>query len=82
MIEVTSRNEHRTIAVFGTILESLEKSNVPIESHCRDGFCGACRIKLKSGEVEEVIDPLAFLHDDEVLACCMRPKTKIEIEVL
>lgn len=64
----------------GTILQTLEKANIQTEYHCREGFCGACRCKLKSGEVEYVVDPLAFIDDDEILPCVTRPTTDIEIE--
>lgn len=63
-----------------TTLESIERENVDVQSHCRDGFCGACRCKLTSGEVEYKIDPLAFLDDNEILTCCTYPITDIEIE--
>ncbi|MCF2947019.1 class I ribonucleotide reductase maintenance protein YfaE [Paraglaciecola aquimarina] len=63
-----------------TILQSIERKEVEVQSHCRDGFCGACRCKLKSGQVEYKVDPLAFINDDEILTCCTIPITNIEIE--
>jgi ferredoxin len=56
-----------------TLLEMLEKASVDVQSHCRDGFCGCCRIKLEQGDIEWVIDPLASINDDEVLACACKP---------
>jgi ferredoxin len=82
MITVVSGIEVRNIPSVGTLLESLEKSSVQIESHCRDGFCGACKVKLKSGRVTEVKQSLGYFDDGEILACCSRPETQIEIEVL
>ena len=82
MITVASSIEVRNIPSIGTLLESLEKSSVRIESHCRDGFCGTCKVKLKSGKVAEVKQSLGYLDDGEILACCSRPETNIEIEVL
>lgn len=64
----------------GTILDTLQKENIQTEYHCREGFCGACRCKLKSGEVEYTVDPLAFIDDDEILPCVTRPLTDIEID--
>lgn len=64
----------------GTILESLEKASIQTEFHCREGFCGACRCRIKSGEVEYTVDPLAFIDDDEILPCVTKPLTDIEIE--
>ena len=34
-----------------TILEQLESAGIQVESQCRSGYCGACRLKKKSGEV-------------------------------
>ena len=65
----------------GTILQTLEEANIQTEYHCREGFCGACRCKLKSGEVDYTVDPLAFIDDDEILPCVTRPTTDIEIEI-
>ncbi|MCP3427418.1 class I ribonucleotide reductase maintenance protein YfaE [Alteromonas sp. LMIT007] len=64
-----------------TILEDLEENNVTLEYHCREGFCGACRCKLISGEVDYTIDPLAFIDDDEILPCCTIPLTDIMLDI-
>jgi len=32
-----------------TLLECLEGESHEIHYHCRDGYCGACRITLNSG---------------------------------
>lgn len=72
-MQTSVKYKDRIIPVVGTILQSLEKSNVAIESHCRGGFCGACRVKLKSGTVGYITDPLGFVGKDEILACCSVP---------
>jgi ferredoxin len=64
-----------------TILESLEYAKVETHSHCRDGFCGACRCKLQTGTVNYTTDPLAFIDDDEILPCCSVPTSNITIEL-
>ena len=64
-----------------TLLESLEAQNIDAQYHCRDGFCGACRCKLRAGEVEYVVDPLAFIDDDEILLCCSVPLGDVTIEM-
>jgi ferredoxin len=64
-----------------TILEDLEENKITIEYHCREGFCGACRCKLISGEVDYTLDPLAFIDDDEILPCCTVPLSDITIEI-
>lgn len=82
MITVNYQNQTVTIPATGTLLESLEQSSVPVESHCRDGYCGACRCKLKSGDVKYTNSPIAFVSSGEVLTCCAIPVSNIEIEVL
>jgi ferredoxin len=64
-----------------TILNALERENVEAHYHCRDGFCGACRCKLLSGEVKYPNLPLAYIRDDEILTCCCRPVGDIEIDL-
>ena len=64
-----------------TLLESLEKHGVPVQYHCREGFCGACRTTLESGEVEYTIAPLAYIDDDEILPCCCRPISDITVKI-
>ncbi len=64
------------------LLECLESSNVEVHYHCRDGYCGACRVTLKSGEINYPQgEPLAFIGDGEILPCCCIPNSDITIEV-
>lgn len=63
------------------ILNALDRNNIESHYHCRDGFCGACRCKLISGEVKYAVEPLAFVAEDEILTCCAQPITDIKIEV-
>ncbi|WP_252738793.1 MULTISPECIES: class I ribonucleotide reductase maintenance protein YfaE [Colwellia] len=65
-----------------TLLESLEQANVEVHFHCRDGFCGACRVKLNSGEIcYPQGEPLAFIGENEILPCCCIPITNISITI-
>ena len=65
-----------------TLLECLEKANVEVHYHCRDGFCGACRVTLTEGEVSYPRgDPLAFIGDNEILPCCCVPVTNISLKI-
>ncbi len=64
------------------LLECLESADVEVHYHCRDGFCGACRVALKKGEINYPQgEPLAFVGDGEILPCCCIPTTDISIEV-
>jgi len=65
-----------------TLLNALQKNNVDVLYHCREGFCGACRCQLKQGEVNYINEPLAFVRRGEILTCCSKPAGDIEIELL
>jgi ferredoxin len=66
----------------GTLLNSLQKNSVEVLYHCKEGFCGACRCKLKSGSISYINEPLAFVRKGEILTCCSKPQGDIEIEIL
>tara|TARA_B110000116_G_C16743220_1_gene539572 strand:+ start:815 stop:1117 length:303 start_codon:yes stop_codon:yes gene_type:complete len=63
-----------------TLLDCLESANVEVHYHCRDGFCGACRVTLVEGQINYPLgEPLAFVGDNEVLPCCCVPVTDISL---
>ena len=62
-----------------TLLEVMELRSIPVQSHCRDGFCGTCRTRLIKGEVDYFIEPLAYIDDDEVLPCCCKTHSTVQI---
>ncbi|HBR0173752.1 TPA: 2Fe-2S ferredoxin-like protein [Klebsiella pneumoniae] len=64
-----------------SILEQLESAGVPVESQCRSGFCGACRLKKKSGKVTYNYFPLAYVGADEILPCCCRPCGDVVLDI-
>lgn len=65
-----------------SLLDALQANGVEILYHCREGFCGACRCKLKEGSVEYSNEPLAFVRRGEILTCCSKPTSDIKIELL
>ncbi|WP_082627186.1 class I ribonucleotide reductase maintenance protein YfaE [Colwellia sp. TT2012] len=65
-----------------TLLDCLESANIEVHYHCRDGFCGACRVTLVTGEINYPLgDPLAFVGENEILPCCCVPVTDISIAI-
>jgi ferredoxin len=65
-----------------TLLECLEDANIEVHYHCRDGYCGACRITLNKGEIVYPNgEPLAYIGENEILPCCCKPTTNIDITV-
>lgn len=63
---------HRQIPVRRgqSLLEAAEQAKISVEYQCRNGFCGACRQRLKKGSVKYSTPPLAYCEEDEVLLCC------------
>lgn len=63
-----------------SLLDCLEAAEVEVHYHCRDGFCGACRVTLVEGEINYPLgEPLAFVGDKEILPCCCIPVTDITL---
>ncbi|MBU2871486.1 class I ribonucleotide reductase maintenance protein YfaE [Colwellia sp. E2M01] len=63
-----------------TLLDCLESADVEVHYHCRDGFCGACRVKLVEGDINYPMgEPLAYVGEKEILPCCCIPITDITI---
>lgn len=63
------------------LLEALEEHGINVNYHCREGFCGACRCKLKKGNTAYNEEPLAFVRKGEILLCCSQPTNDIEIDI-
>jgi len=66
-----------------TILQTARACGVRIPSACESGLCGTCKVRKLSGEV--AMNDNGGILDDEVsegfiLACCSRPRGKVEIE--
>ncbi len=85
MCKIHIRNLTRTVkhsAQSPSLLHTLESENIDVQYHCREGFCGACRATLVSGDVDYPNEPLAYIRDGEVLLCCAKIDQDIEIDVL
>lgn len=62
-----------------SILEFLERQGIEVEFSCRVGVCGECKLKLRTGEVEQSTQ--AGLSGKErkqghILSCVSRPKSE------
>ena len=64
-----------------TLLEGLERTGHKVEYQCRSGYCGACRVTLRSGSVDYINTPLAYLRQDEILPCCCRALQPMVVKV-
>lgn len=63
-----------------TLLHALESALIPMESQCRSGYCGTCRLRLISGQVSYLTAPLAALLEGEILTCCSKPNSDLTLE--
>lgn len=78
---ITTNDKSFELQAGETLLEALERTGHEVEYQCRNGYCGACRLKLRSGSVSYAQVPLAFVGADEVLPCCCRVETDLNIDV-
>ena len=65
-----------------TLLEQAEQAGLSLPFSCRGGMCGACKVKLHSGEVRRLSD--SALTSDEiasgmVLACSCVPESDLVV---
>ena len=65
-----------------SLLDSIEAQSLDIDYNCRAGFCGSCKCTLISGEIDFIQppNPIIPIAEDEILTCCCRPKTDIELQ--
>ncbi|MCL1114782.1 MULTISPECIES: class I ribonucleotide reductase maintenance protein YfaE [Shewanella] len=64
-----------------SLLEALESKKVKVFSECRNGFCGACKTTVISGEVSYLTTPLAELKANECLPCCCVPESDLNLKL-
>ena len=68
-----------TKSINTSVLEIVESAGIKLRYQCRDGYCGSCRCKLKSGQIKYMQEPLAYVDDDEILVCIASCLTDIAI---
>lgn len=64
-----------------SLLDALIRTGHDVDYQCRSGYCGSCRTKKISGEVEYDEYPLAHLNDDEILPCYCRAKSALKLDI-
>ena len=64
-----------------SLLEAIESEDIEVEYQCRQGFCGACHVKLVEGKVTYFEEPLAFIPEGHILPCCCSVNGDITIEL-
>jgi ferredoxin len=70
-------------ASFGNLLNFAESKGIQMESNCRIGVCGSCKVELLSGKVimetEDALDE-ADRNQNMILPCVASPETDIVID--
>ncbi len=66
---------------FRSLLELAEACDVPAKWSCRTGVCHTCECGLIGGDVEYDPDPLEPPQPGNVLLCCARPRTELQIDL-
>ncbi len=64
-----------------SMLEALDENGFDMPYSCRGGNCGACEVKLVSGEVEEIQSPAYDAQSGHILTCSVIPVGDVEIEI-
>jgi ferredoxin-NADP reductase len=56
-----------------SLLELADRHGVPLESGCRAGNCGQCRVMIAAGRARHAKRPGVELMENQCLACIARP---------
>lgn len=78
---VITRSRSFQLQAGETLLEGLERTGHVVEYQCRSGYCGSCRTRIISGEVQYLSDPLAYVSNGEVLPCCCVPVETVSLDI-
>ena len=66
---------------FHSLLELAEACDVPAKWSCRTGVCHNCECGLIGGEVVYDPEPLEPPQKGNLLLCCSRPTTEVQIDL-
>ncbi len=65
-----------------SMLEALDESGFDMPYSCRGGNCGACTVRLISGNVDEIQTPAYDCRKGEILTCSCIPTSDVVIELI
>jgi ferredoxin-NADP reductase len=66
---------------YQSLLEFAEACDVPVKWSCRTGVCHTCECALIGGSVWYDPEPLEPPAEGNVLICCARPETEVELDL-
>ncbi len=68
-------------ARFGSLLEFAEACDIPVRWSCRVGVCHTCESGIIDGEVSYAPEPLDKPAAGNLLICCSKPLSEIELDL-
>ncbi len=68
-------------AAYQNLLEFAEACAVPVKWSCRTGVCHTCECALISGSVRYDPEPLEPPAEGNVLICCARPESDVDLDL-
>ena len=63
-----------------SLLDLAAAGNIVIDSGCRAGNCGTCKVAIKSGQVKYLRQPGCAVEAGTCLACCCVPATELVLD--
>ena len=67
-----------TVPADQTLLTTLRRANVDVQSDCEEGLCGSCEVRVLGGEIDHrdvVLTKGERQSNDRMMACCSRAKS-------
>lgn len=65
-----------------SMLEALDECGFDMPYSCRGGNCGACTVRLISGDTEEIQTPAYDSRKGEILTCSCIPVSDVVIDLI
>jgi ferredoxin-NADP reductase/ferredoxin len=68
-------------SAYPSLLEFAEACGIPVKWSCRTGVCHTCECALIGGAVRYDPEPLEPPAEGNVLICCARPQSEVELDL-
>ncbi len=62
------------------LLAQIESKGLTVETHCRSGFCGMCRVRLLEGQVAYDETPIAFVKEGKCWFAALK-QNRCDLEI-
>jgi ferredoxin len=66
-----------TVPAGETLLATLRRANVDVQSDCEEGLCGSCEVRVIDGDIDHrdlVLTKSERQTNQRMMACCSRAK--------